>query len=137
MRKFAEHEESVRETWGYPELVMVVFRQNTTDPTPECRRAAPDVHSYIEHLTGYHANELSLGLLYLVVPPAKNVARRAALVVLNEARIDACRGKFAPLPGFEEVTSGVAEDVRANEHDIRNVGAGEFHNYQPRETARR
>ena len=137
MGKFAEYDESVRETWGYPEHVVVFFRQNSTDPTPECRRAAPDVHGYIEYSACHHANEFSLGLLYLVVQPPKNVPRRAALVILNEARIDACLGKFPLFPGLEEITSAVAEDIGADEHDIGNLSAAELHSYQPRETASR
>src|ERR1700724_1950145 len=63
--------------------------------------------------------------------PAENVAWRAALVVLHEARIDASRGKFALLPGLEEITPGVAEDLGPDENDIGNRSGAEFHDGLP------
>src|SRR5258708_5485239 len=81
------------------------------------RGSAPCGMGHVTFRSGSFHRSFSWGCS-MVVQPAKNVARRSALVVLNEARINARRGKFAPLPGLEEIISAVAEDVGANQHDI-------------------
>lgn len=112
---------------GYPHHVVVLFRQNFSDPTPECRRAAPDFHHYIEHRTCHHRNELPLAPLYQVMQSTKNVSRRAALVVLKEASRRCLRLRIYAAAGTRRNTPGIAEHIGLNEHDAGNLGRVEFH----------
>lgn len=48
------------------------------------RRPSPDVHHNIQHFTLNNTAEFCLRMLYLIVQPAKSMADRSRVIILNE-----------------------------------------------------
>src|SRR5258708_40305877 len=108
----------MREPRGNPQHVVILLGERRSHPTPERRRAAPDIDSDIKHRPSDDPNQLALRLLDLVVQAAQNVARRAAVIVLYELHVQPGGGEFTLLPGLEEITTRVAEHPRADQDDV-------------------
>jgi hypothetical protein len=123
-----EHEESVGEALGDPELPLVLGGQHVALPLPERGRAAPQVHRHVEDLALDDANQLPLWKRQLVVKAAQHPARRPAVVVLHEGHGAGERLRERPLVvALEEEAAGVAEHLRLDDHDVRDPGGGDLH----------
>src|SRR5580698_7000500 len=96
----------------HPQHMVVLLGERGTHPAPEGRRTAPDVDRDVVHGAGHDPDELPLRLLNLVVQPAQDIPRRAAVIVLYELHIESGGSEFTLLPGLEEKATRVAKHLR-------------------------
>ena len=89
---------------------------------------AAKIDGHIENLAGDHPGQLALGLAELVVQAAQSTPAGAAVVVLDKGLRQPRGGKLAGMPGFHEEAAFITEDIRLDEHHVRNAGGGKFHN---------
>ena len=125
-----EAEEAMGEAGRDPEQLPDLGGQLETEPLAEMGRGAPNVDDDVEGTTGDNADELTLGLLELVMEAAQHAAGRTAVIVLDEDGVNAGGGIVASAPGFEEEAAIVAEDLRFDQLEVGMRGVDQPH--QPR-----
>src|ERR1700679_3829467 len=69
-------------------------------------------------------------MLHLQMQPAECPLDRAAVIVLDELRIDPGRLEFIFLPGLLEESAGIAEYLRLDQHHARDGSPGKFHSVE-------
>jgi hypothetical protein len=57
----------VGKAWGDIHLVVVVAREDLSDPAAKGGRPVSDIHCHIEHLALEHIDEFALGVFELIV----------------------------------------------------------------------
>src|SRR6185369_10757379 len=78
----------MRKSSRNPQLLPVRCRKNLADPLPIGCRTLADIDRNIKHFTLYHAHQLALRLLHLVVQATQDVLCRLGVVVLHELDIE-------------------------------------------------
>ncbi|MCY1452735.1 hypothetical protein D9M71_696770 [compost metagenome] len=66
----AEHDKTVSEAFGDPELAVIVGGQSGRYPLAEGRRTSADIDRNIQHFTAGHSDQLPLDVLQLIVQAA-------------------------------------------------------------------
>jgi hypothetical protein len=66
-------------------------------------------------------------MFYLEMKASQRPFGRAAVIVLDERRINAGRRKLFGLPRFQEKTAVIAEDSRLDQHHIFERGVLKLH----------
>src|SRR6185437_16407836 len=127
IRRIAECQEALRDAGRNPQHAPVLLGESHSDPAAVGWRAATHVDGHIEDFAPDDADQLSLGLLYLIVQAPQGMSHRTAVIVLHEPHAEPGGGKLAHLPGLEEKAPRIAEDSRVNHDDIGNLGRLEFH----------
>ena len=84
-----EDDETMGESWWYPELPLVFSRKDFSDPFAEGWRTLADIDGHVEYLSGYCPDKFALWLLYLVMEAAKNIPLGSGVVVLHECGFEA------------------------------------------------
>ncbi|SOZ02965.1 protein of unknown function [Cupriavidus taiwanensis] len=64
---FGCHEKAVCKTLRYPQLPFVFSRQFNTHPSSKIWRPSADIYCNIKNGPDYNTNQLTLGILYLVM----------------------------------------------------------------------
>jgi hypothetical protein len=59
--------------------------------------------------------------------PAQDAVTRTRQIILQERSLDAGRGVALDLKGFGEKSSLVAEYLRLDDHDVRNISLDDLH----------
>ena len=80
------------------------------------------VHGHIKDLALGHPHQLALGMLFLEVQPPQHAPAGAALVVLHELPVDACRCELVLLVGLHKVAALIPEHLRLNDHHAGDLG---------------
>jgi hypothetical protein len=123
---FAEDGEAVGELRGDPEHVVVVCRQLGGRPFAEGGGAAADVDGDVEDAAAGAADELSLGLLELVVEAAHDPTGGVGVVVLREGVGEAVGAVGVGVERFHEPPAGVAADDGFEEQHFGEVRLGDL-----------
>ena len=110
------------ETGRDEHLAEVVAGELGARPLAEGGRARSDVHRDVEDLALQRPDQLALGPLHLRVQSPERAAVRARLVVLDERVRDARFAVLSLVERLQEMTAGIAEDVRLDEQDAREIG---------------
>src|SRR5271168_150790 len=105
-----------------PQHPAIAAAQHLTYPLTESGRVAPEINGDIENLSADAANELSLGLLDLIMETAHNVLKGERLIVLDKAANNTRFRQNSLVIAFEKVTSTVFKDLRFKDLDFRNAG---------------
>ena len=71
IRRFGQHEESMRESGRHPQHVVVSLGQLHAHPAAERRRAAAQIDRDVEYRAAGHAHQFSLRVLHLVMQAAQ------------------------------------------------------------------
>lgn len=111
--RLGENDETVCEAFRDPKLVFILCGQISTDPAAESWRGTAQVDSDVENLAFHYANELSLGVLNLVVQAPYNAFSGAGVVVLNKGDGSA-DGAFEDtlIEAFKKEAAGIAKNAR-------------------------
>src|SRR5208282_509587 len=96
-------------------------------PFSESGRTAAKVERDIEDLAGDGADELSLGLLNLIVQAADDIFLGVGMIVLYECLWNAEVRKRALVVAFEKESSVIAEYTRLEEEKAGEAGGDFFH----------
>ena len=96
-------------------------------PLAEGGRIAADVDRDVEDLSAETTNELSLGLLDLVMQTAYHVLMGEGLIVLNEGSQNTESRQNPLIIAFEKEPTAVFEDPGFKELHIRNLGRYRLH----------
>src|SRR5512135_2531963 len=125
--RVAQDAEAVGEPFRHIELPPVLGRERHPNPSGEGRRAASDVDGHVEDLTLQYREQLTLRIWVLEVEPAKHAPEGVREVVLHERRGQPGRPVAGAVPGLEEVTSLVAEDLGLDDDDLGQRGRYRVH----------
>lgn len=93
----------------------------------EGRRRFSDIHHHVENLANHSADQLALWLVDLVMETSQHPPGRPRMAVLNEACIDARRGKVTRIPTLVEESAIIAEYPGLDQKHVRNGGRQELH----------
>ena len=110
LRHVGKHQESMGESPGNQELVLVFLGQKFAVPAPVGPAAAAKVHGNVIYTAADDAHQLALGELLLKVQPAQHAFAAHGLVVLHEGDVDACFGHVGLVIGFHEIAAAVSVD---------------------------
>jgi hypothetical protein len=122
-----EHVEAVGKAGRHPQHAVVGRAQPGSEPLPQGRRAAPQVHRDIEHLAHHHPHQLALRLLGLVVQAAQDAVCRTAVVVLHEVEVETGGAKGVGIPALEEKAPLIAEHAWFKQVDVGQWRGFKFH----------
>src|SRR6478672_849924 len=118
----AQNEETVREPGRDPDLPTVPRLERHANPLAVAWRRSPNVDGDVEDSTGHRTHELALRLLELKMESAKNVSRRATVVVLRESCREAERLEAVLAKDLGEEAPRVAMHGSAHDQNLRKRG---------------
>jgi hypothetical protein len=121
-RTMGKNHEAVSETWRDPQHVAIAGTQGRPHPLAEGGRIATQVDRHVEDFSAQTTNELSLGLLDLIVETAYHVFARKRLVVLNKGTRDSQVDQDALIVALEKRSPVVFKDSGFKELHISNPG---------------
>ena len=67
LRLITQHQEAMREAFGNVELLMVLFGEGDTEVTSVGGRIGTQVNGYVIDCAFHHADELTLGIMFLKI----------------------------------------------------------------------
>ena len=110
------------EPWRDPKHFAIGGAQGFSHPFAEGGRTAAEIDRDVVDFSAQTANELSLGLLDLVMQAAYHVLVRERLVVLNEGAHNAHFRQNALIVAFEKGTPAIFKDPGFEKLDIGDFG---------------
>ena len=131
--ELTQHQETVGEALGNPQLAIVLRRKTHGYPLAEMWRAAPHINSHIKDFPGTDPNQFVLGILKLVMQPAQHAFLRARMVVLNELSAQASGFlENLRIETFVEKTTIVTENLGLDDQNTGQVGGHNIHGFLQR-----
>lgn len=114
-------------SWGNPELVFVVCREDMPGPLTKAGAATAQIDANVKDLTVNHTNKLALGSGQLIVQPTQGALHREALVFLHKLEIRYLLLEIVLAKRLEKTATLIAEYLRFEQFYIRNWRVENFH----------
>src|SRR5258708_4792910 len=111
----------------HPKLPPVLVGELHRHMPPERRTAYAHVHGDIENPAANRAHELALRSRILQMQPAQDAVTRTRQIILQERPLDTGRGVAFGLKCLGEKSTLVAEYLRLDDQDIRNISLDDLH----------
>lgn len=120
--RVAHHKKSMRAAGRNPEPLMGIRRQVVAIPCPVSGRAFPEINEDIIDCSGGDPDELALSrLTHLIMQATENMFGGSRVVILNKVKISHKVAEDGLVPGLQEESTGIAEDLR-----LQQVGVVDF-----------
>ncbi len=133
---FRQHHETVRKAGRNPQQTAIGGAERFPHPLAEGGRLPAQIDRDVEDLAADAANQLSLGLLNLVVKTADYVPPRQRLVVLHEGPGDTKTRQNPFVVAFEKEPTAIFKDSGLKDLHISNPGRYCLHRFTPFISAR-
>ena len=124
-RGVTEDQEAVGETRRNIKLLLILGGQLHTVPLAVGCRTGTQVHRHIEDTALDHPDQLSLGVVDLIVQSPEHAFDGHTLIILHKDHIQTGLTHIVQVVGFHEVTPAVAVDLRFDDIKALNGAFGD------------